>query len=141
MTARWCAYCARAFDPAPQVPRQTYCSDPACQRERRRLWQVARRLSDPDYLKNQADAQSAWAHRNPDYWKVYRETHPDYVERNRDQQQVRNARRERRAMGAVDIAGLPAGLYELRPIQNGQIAKMTVWIVHLTVISQHPGGR
>ncbi len=140
MTARWCACCAKAFDPAPQVPRQTYCSDPACQRERRRLWQVARRLSDPDYLKNQADAQSAWARRNPDYWKNYRKSHEDYVERNRDQQRARNARCNRQAMGAVDITGLPAGLYELRPIQNGKIAKTNVWTVHLQVISHHAAG-
>lgn len=137
MTARWCACCARSFDTAPQVPRQTYCSDPACQRERRRLWQVARRLSDPDYLKNQADAQSAWARRNPDYWKAYRESHEDYAERNRDQQRVRNARRNRQVMDTTDIAALPTGLYELRPVQNGKIAKMTVWTVHLQVISQH----
>jgi hypothetical protein len=123
MTARWCACCAKAFDPAPQVPRQTYCSDPACQRERRRLWQVARRLSDPDYLKNQADAQSAWARRNPDYWKAYRESHEDYVERNRDQQRVRNARRNRNALATMAVADLHEGLDELQPIQNGKIAR------------------
>jgi hypothetical protein len=104
------------------------------------LWQVARRLSDPDYLKNQADAQSAWARRNPSYWKSYRESHEDYVKRNRDQQQVRNARRPRQAMGAMDITSLPAGLYELRPIQNGKIAKTNVWTVHLQVISHHAAG-
>jgi hypothetical protein len=87
------------------------------------LWQVARRLSDPDYLKNQADAQSAWARRNPDYWKAYRESHEDYVERNRDQQRVRNARRNRNALATMAVADLHEGLDELQPIQNGKIAR------------------
>lgn len=90
MATRWCSSCGQAFVPAPQVPRQMYCALPGCQRERRRLWQIAKRRSDPDYLANQARAQKAWSERNPEYWRTYRETNPGYASGNRAQQRVRN---------------------------------------------------
>jgi len=46
------AACGQAFRPLPQVPQQCYCAAPACQGERRRSWQLAKRQSDPDYNDN-----------------------------------------------------------------------------------------
>jgi hypothetical protein len=71
MNNRWCSACGKEFRPCPKAPKQSYCSEPGCQRERRRLWQQAKRRSDPDYLDNQARAQQAWCQRNPDYWRAY----------------------------------------------------------------------
>lgn len=67
-----CASCGRAFLARTQSPKQTYCSEPECQRERRRRWNRAKLKSDPDYRANQAAAHRAWHDRNPDYWKTYR---------------------------------------------------------------------
>ena len=55
---RRCAACGRLFELQPQLPEQSYCSAPACQRERRKLWQRERLATDPDYQANQARAQA-----------------------------------------------------------------------------------
>ena len=106
---QWVA-CGKSFQPRPQVPEQTYCSAPDCQRERRKQWHRQKLQTDPDYQDNQLRAQQAWMQRNPDYWREYRESHPEYAERNRTQQQGRNAK---------DTAH--------------PIAKMDVWTVEITV--------
>ncbi len=73
MESRRCSACGKAFRPHPQVPQQRYCTTPACQRER-----------------------------NPDYWREYRRTHPQYSERNRMQQGKRNDRRRERLIAKMD---------------------------------------
>lgn len=60
MTKLSCIHCGARFLPVPQVPNQTYCSKPDCQKERRRQWQKSKRQSDPDYRDNQSRAQKAW---------------------------------------------------------------------------------
>jgi len=50
-----CKACGQDFRPRPQVPKQTYCSTPECQRERRRITQQMKRRDDPDYLGNDSD--------------------------------------------------------------------------------------
>lgn len=139
MVSRWCSCCGEAFSPSPRVPHQAYCTSPACQRERRRLWQAARRRTDPDYLANQSNAQKAWAKRNAGYWQSYREANPDYVEKNRSQQRARDAMRTANQRTGVDLEPMdPApqsGIYELRMVGDG-LAKMTVWTVQLTFLGQ-----
>ncbi len=44
MTNKICAGCGQPFEPRPQVPDQAYCSEPDCQRARKRQWQRAKRL-------------------------------------------------------------------------------------------------
>ncbi|WP_337179093.1 hypothetical protein [Hydrogenophaga borbori] len=72
MEERWCSACGELFLPRPQCPSQSFCSQVACQKERKLLWQRIKRKSDPDYVANQAKASSAWARRNPQYWRHYR---------------------------------------------------------------------
>ena len=69
---------AKLLIPCPQVKTQTYCSAPACQRERRQLWQRKKFRDDPFYRENLQDAQRAWRNRNPDYLRNYRATNPEY---------------------------------------------------------------
>ncbi|WP_295448721.1 hypothetical protein, partial [uncultured Thiodictyon sp.] len=57
--------CGQPFRPRPQNPTQTYCSQPACQRARKRDWQRAKRASDPDYRANDQAAQRTWAQAHP----------------------------------------------------------------------------
>ncbi|WP_291994097.1 hypothetical protein [Candidatus Accumulibacter sp. ACC003] len=110
MEFRQCEACRQPFRPRPRNPDQCFCSAAACQRERRRRWQAAKRQSDPDYRENQKRAQKAWAERHPDYWRTYRDQHPEYVARNRARQRER--------------APAPTG-----------VAKMDAWMVEITVIS------
>ncbi len=68
-----CASCAQVFAVRSQSPKQTYCSAPECQRERRRRWNKGKLKTDPDYRANQLAAQRAWHARHPDYWQTYRQ--------------------------------------------------------------------
>ena len=135
-----CAACGRTFQPRPQTPRQLYCSDSACQRERKRRWQSGKLSNDPDYRDNQARAQKAWSQRNPDYWREYRKQHQAYVERNRAEQRKRNHRRQQ-TIAKMDMSIAPSlpttGIYRLIQIENNEIAKMDAWIVEITLLSAH----
>ena len=141
MESRRCAACGQAFRPRPQIPQQCYCAAPACQRERRRRWQQAKRQSDPDYRDNQARAQRAWRSRHPEYWREYRRTHAQYSERNRTQQRSRDARRRERRLAKMDastpVFPVPSGTYRLEPAAPNNLAKMDAWMVEITLLSSH----
>ena len=71
-------------------PNQLYCTSPICQRERKNTWRRSKMKNDSDYNNNQKSANKRWQAKNQDYWKNYRQAHPDYVERNRNAQRVRD---------------------------------------------------
>ena len=137
MEFRQCEACHQPYRPRPQNPDQCFCSAAACQRERRRRWQAAKRQSDPDYRENQKRAQKTWAERHPDYWRTYREQHPEYVARNR-------ARQRERAPAPAGVAkmdaskaetGFSSGTYRLSPVADASFAKKNAWMVEITVLS------
>lgn len=139
-----CKHCHKSFSPRPQNPDQQYCSEPDCQRARKRIWQQRKLLADPDYQVNQRAAQSSWQEKNPDYWSKYRERNPDYVERNRDRQRERNLHRRGQDSGRPPIAKMDAsipessiipGRYLLSRVDSGRIAKMDALIVEINVVS------
>jgi hypothetical protein len=127
------------FRPRPQVPAQRFCAAKACQRERKRRWQHARWASDPDYRWNQAQAQQSWGARHPEYWQVYRLGHPEYCERNREQQHERDRRRAQRRLAKMDAwtgeSVIPSGTYQLTPVAPGNLAKMDAWMVEISLLS------
>ncbi|HEY4580403.1 MAG TPA: hypothetical protein VIG89_05150 [Candidatus Acidoferrales bacterium] len=139
MESRRCAACGKVFRPRHQVPQQCYCAAPACQRERRRLWQQAKRQSDPDYRDNQTRAQRAWRKRNPDYWRDYRLENPQYSERNRTQQRERNKRRRERLIVKMHVSTpvfpMSSGIYRISQALPAGIAKMDAWTVKITLLS------
>jgi hypothetical protein len=139
MESRRCASCGLTFRPRPQVSRQCYCPASACQLERRRRWQQAKRRNDPDYHDNQARAQRAWRKRNPDYWREYRREHPNYRERNRTQQRQRNARRGGCLIAKMDastrVFPVLSGIYRISQAPPTGIAKMDAWTVEITLLS------
>jgi len=150
MESKLCAACARRFNPRAQTPQQTYCPNPACQRERKRKWMQTKLKRDPDYARNQMEAQQAWCERNPDYWREYRSAHPDYVEQNRQLQGERRARSAGKAVAKIDVSNPttpvltpPSGKYEMNPIAVSGVAKIDAWMVELRVISRvpHASGR
>ena len=137
MENKQCVACSQQFQPRPQVPHQSYCSAPDCQRERRRQWQRLKLQADPDYQNNQSRAQQAWCQRNPNYWREYREANPQYVERNRALQQGRNAKASAPSIAKMDASipqiPLPSGIYRLSLVKGDGIAKMDAWTVEITV--------
>ena len=64
MEPKICPCCGEVFQPRPQVQNQTYCSSPACQRERRQAWQRKKLQDNRFYRENRQDAQRAWRERN-----------------------------------------------------------------------------
>lgn len=82
-------------------------------------------------------AQQAWSQRNPDYWREYRKSHPEYVERNRVLQQERNAKGHADHVAKMDASTpdipLPSGVYHLSLVSDAGIAKMDVWTVEIRV--------
>ena len=141
---RKCKHCLKGFLPRPQNPDQEYCSEQACQRARKRIWQQQKLLIDSDYRANQKAAQSCWQEKNLDYWQKYRERHPDYVARNRERQRERNRRRREQDTGQAPIAKMDAsapekslnpGRYMLSRVDSGLIANMDALIVEINVVS------
>ena len=135
-----CLCCKKRFHPHPAVRDQQYCSNPQCQKARKRRWQKEKLLKDSDYQANQAEAQRQWRSRNKDYWREYRRKNPAYTEKNRLDQRERN-RRRRSGSGIAKMDEqkvktlIPSGRYRLVPFCNPGIAKMDELIVQLAVIS------
>jgi hypothetical protein len=147
MQSRQCVVCGQSFRPRPQVPEQCYCGEAACQRERRRRWQQAKRRSDADYRDNEMRAERAWRKRHPEYWREYRCRHPQYTERNRLQQQGRDQRRRRHRLANMDastpVLSVSSGTYRLTPVATSDLANMDAWTVEITLLSGplRSGGR
>lgn len=131
------------FKVSPHLSSQRYCSARECQNERRRKWRRQKLRSDPDYKANQADSQRRWCRKNPDYWRRYRDGHPDYVERNRQLQQMRNGRRipERSRESIAKRYALSmkndgiSGYYRLIRADAPMIAKIDASLVKIEFIS------
>lgn len=139
MATRRCLACGAAFSLRAQTPNQAYCSAKVCQRDRRKHWQRERRSSDTDYRENQKRAHARWVAEHPDYWRLYREEHAEYVERNRIQQRERNRARAKPSIANMNSSApnrpLLEGTYRLEPVSPIGVADMDAWIVKITVIS------
>ena len=144
---RRCEHCGKKFTPLSHIPGQRYCSRVQCQNARRQKWRKQKLAIDKDYKANQKDAQGRWCEKNPDYWKQYRATHPEYVQRNRQLQRVRNQRRKA-TIDASDTSNLIAkryalpsknsflsGYYRLVPVGSGLIAKRYALLVKIDAIT------
>lgn len=91
---RRCRYCQSVFAPSIYHPSQQVCSSVGCQRIRRREDRLRRYRSDPTYRQVCLDSNWKWRERNAGYQSRYRQSHPDYVERNRKAQSDRDHRRQ-----------------------------------------------
>lgn len=135
MTTRRCKACGNGFTPWPQVKNQQFCSNPACQNERRRRKQATRRQKSQTMRESDAVYFKDWSAKNPGYWKKYRAGHSSYAERNRMLQQTRNQARIAKDTLLSPIA-LPSGLYRLIPISQDMIANDASWLVEITVLQE-----
>jgi hypothetical protein len=134
MTTKHCACCGMHFMPRPQVPNQTYCSAPECQRARKRQWQRVKLLSDSDYRINQRASQQAWSQRNQEYWRNYRANRPEYELRNRERQRLRDANRADVGLAKMDVCDLPTGLYRITHQSKFRRENADSWVVEITAI-------
>jgi hypothetical protein len=77
MSDRRCPYCQQVFQPARYHSQQVVCSQPPCQRQRRRDYQRQKIASDPVYRQVALDSSQKWRRAHPGYWKQYRQHHPE----------------------------------------------------------------
>ena len=134
MMTKRCACCGQPFEPRPQVPDQAFCSSPECQRARKRQWQRDKLRSDPDYRSNQQAAQRAWTLRNDGYWRNYRDAQPEYEQRNREQQKLRDANEHDAGLAKMDVCDLPTGLYRIAWHPAFPRETSDSWVVEITPV-------
>lgn len=136
-----CVNCGTFF--IPRNRKQNYCTQPACQRARKAAWQRYKIKTDADYRTQQKLSHQKWVGNSADYWKRYRQRHPDKAERNRALQHIRNRRNRHptKPLPAALIAKMDArkscnfdllGQFYLVPV----IAKMDVSKVNIYSISK-----
>ena len=97
-----------------------------------------------DYRANQGEAQEKWVKKNRRYWGRYRETHPDYVIRNRELQKLRNKKAAPAKDSDQEIAKMDelnstaivkSGYYRLVPVHSGSRVKICEYLVKIDLIS------
>jgi hypothetical protein len=113
-----CVHCGRKVLANPRLKgNQSYCNLTACQNARKKKWYQQKIDSDPDYAARQKECKRIWRKNKPAhvYQKRYRETHPNYIVKNREQQRERNRKycllekqNEARKIVKIDtLSGLP----------------------------------
>ena len=119
--------CRRFFLPNPRVKNHRFCNKKDCHRFRKRQWQRQKMKNDPDYQADKRETQQCWVEQNRDYWRRYRDQHPEYVKRNRFLQRERDRRRRLRNLAKMDaseqISLVKPGSYYLIPAKE-DLAKM-----------------
>jgi len=137
MDTRHCRYCGQQFLPSRSHPQQAVCCQPACQQRRRADNRKQKLLADPEYRQVCRDSARKWRAEHPDYWRNYRATHPQSVERNRTSQQQRDQCQRLLDLAnnnwALDLKSLVAGVWLLGPaaqdLANNNLAAAQVFIL------------
>ena len=137
MGERRCRYCQQVFQPSKFQPRQAVCSGAACQRKRRTEYHREKIAADPEYREVCRDSRRKWRAGHPDYWKRYREKHPEAVERNRRQQKFRDRKRRLRDLAnntsALDLKHSAAQVWLIGPgaahLANNNSAPAQIWVI------------
>jgi hypothetical protein len=120
-----CKHCRQIFL-ITRNPEQHYCSKPDCQRARKNQWRKNTRHKDPDYRSNQNRSNQGWQERHPDYWKQYRASHQQYVQRNREKQRVRDRSAKIQAQAQVVHLAKSDALLPKNPIRSGSYCLIPV---------------
>ena len=92
-TSRRCPYCQKLFFASIYRPQQVVCSQPACQRRRKREYHRRKLEKDAVYRQVVRDSQKQWWAEHPGYQKQHRQQNPKLVESNRQRQRLRDRKR------------------------------------------------
>ena len=86
-----CPYCKRSFRPHPRVGnRQKTCGKPSCKKTRKTEINRRWRRDNPDCCQNDYPRVKEWLGQHPHYLAQYRQSHPEYVQKNREAQKHRD---------------------------------------------------
>ena len=134
--------CQSCSQEKPRNPRlkgaQKFCNDPACQRVRKRQWQKKMMVSDAFYRKQQLESLQAWRKKYPldRYQHQYRLKHPEYIDKNRQKQRIRNQKRQKLIVKMDTLNQIESYTYLLTPYESEKIVKMDALRVKLTVLNE-----
>lgn len=157
MSDRRCPYCQQLFQPSRFHPEQVVCSHANCQRRRQHEYHRRKIASDPVYRQVCLESPRKWRAQHPDYWKQYRQTHLEAVERNRQKQRRRDQKRRLVHLAnnnlALDLKRSAAEVWllgpEARHLANNNLPHSQVLILQavapapassLGACQQHPSG-
>jgi hypothetical protein len=138
-----CLHCGGIFPCNPRVKDQQYCKDGECRRASRRAWKHKNYATNTTYRDKCLHHQRAWRRRRPahEYQRKYRESHPEYVERNRLLQCARN-KKLRKETGSkivnrntLSLHPGNGGTYALMKVKDGKIVNRNTLMVRLQVLS------
>ncbi len=129
---------------------QEYCGDIKCQRARKAAWQREKMARDADYRANKKESNKQWRKSRPAhrYQRQYREGHPDYVEKNRKKQRIRNKKRStlvsvEKIVKLDTLTNIGSNTYIMTPYKenaSGKIVKLDTLFVQLVSIQQDKPG-
>lgn len=146
-----CTNCGEKKQANPRLKGdQKYCGDQPCQRARKAEYQRTKMAKDADYRAKQIACVKKWQKHRPlhQYMKEYRENHPEYVERNRLLQRIRNQKRHWQAdlarqyekivkMDTFESQSIKTTTYIMTPYEMdtfGKIVKMDAFLVELKAL-------
>ena len=90
-----CPYCPRFFTPHVKVgSRQKTCGRPECKKALKAGNNKRWRQKNPAYYLDDYSRVKEWLDQHPGYLKQYRQTHPEYVGKNREAQRFRDRKKK-----------------------------------------------
>ena len=106
-----CRHCGKILPRNPRLKKnkkQSYCNAPVCKQAKKSARKKVRYHTDSSYRKQHLDRQKLWRSNRPahEYQEQYRESHPEYVDRNRALQAKRNCSRKKGTASLI-VNGTP----------------------------------
>jgi hypothetical protein len=147
MGERRCRHCEKTFQPSRYQPGQVVCSAVECQKRRRIEYRQQKLAADQEYRQVCQDSSRKWRSQNSDYWKRYREKHPESVTQNREKQKARDRRQRLLKLAdntsALDLKHSAAGVWLLNEaaadLANNNSVSGQVWVIEALASRKGPG--
>ncbi len=142
-----CQNCGLEKEANYRLKEQKYCDKEVCQGVRKRNYHKQKMAEDEKYRRDHLQSIKDWRMYRPlaQYQRAYRERHPDYAQKNREQQHRRNQKRGQREVSSsapVIVKGdacnsIKSGTYLLTPCgrvnASEVIVKVDSFMVELSV--------
>jgi len=150
----YCCCCKQRKKKNPRLKSgQRYCGSKACQQSRKNKHERERLKNDPGYYEKRKKQKADWLDKQQGayhYQKTYRETHQDYLERNRYLQRLRYQEiKTRPSLGDMrkivktdtltPEMPIESGLYEIRPYKTHPGKKIVNTDALIVALSIHSG--
>lgn len=140
-----CCHCGKTMPRNPRLKKnkQSYCNAPKCNQAKKSARKKERYHTDPSYRQRHLDRQKLWRATRPahEYQLQYRESHPEYVDRNRELQAKRNCKRKK-GITPMIVNGTPLSLqtsndkaYAIISVKTEKIVNGTPFLAQIHIIT------